>query len=320
MVVRLGTVGLPQHRDAGARGLAGELAVLDELRGKSLLQGGARMLDVLSEECCGNRLRAAIRRNRHLRGQRVRSGLDIRGELLVRERALPDAHLIVVRTRVAVHGVLRTAEEETWIDYGRERPSAVELAVLALDLAGLRVTAHRAHPRRAVSVVLERHGDVVRRSDFVRTQRLERRALLSVAAHLDAVRAGLVEVAPRHREVVLVVRAVVEDARPWMDGVERSPHLDRDVRAIRRKEIPPEVEMARPVLAAGHDNPCRMCRSTIPKRHNIRKERFPYFPRLYARHGIFRVPGEAPAVHKHDSRISSLRRIYGTRGTRGDEQ
>ena len=286
MVERLGAVWLPQHRDAGARGLAGELAVPDELRGESALERRTRMLDVLSEDERGDRLQGAVRRNRHLRGQRVRSGLDVRGKLLVRERALPHAHFVVVRARVAVACVLRAAEEESRIDKGRQRPAAVHLPVLAFDLAGLRVAAHRAHRRGAVPVVHERHGDVARRPDRVRTQHLESGTLRSATAHLDAVRAGLRGFAPRHREVVLVVRAVVEDTRPEMDGPKRRPHLDRDVGAVRRKDVPSKVEMSRFVRTAGQ-NECRRG-----------KVRLADALRLHARHGILHVPREAPPVRQ----------------------
>ena len=307
MVERLGAVWLPQHRDAGARGLPGELAVPDELRGETALERRARMLDVLPEDECGNRLQGAIRRNRHLRGQRVRPGLDVRGKLLVRERALPHAHFVVVRARVAVACVLRAAEEESRIDKGRQRPAAVHLPVLAFDLAGLRVAAHRAHRRGAVPVVHERHGDVARRVLLVRTQHVEGGMLRSATAHLDAVRVGLRGFAPRHREVVLVVRTVVEDTRPEMDGPKRRPHLDRDVGAVRRKDVPSKVEMSRFVRTAGQ-NECRRG-----------KVRLSNALRLHASHGILHVPHETPSVREHIGRCSlrrAKRRNRDKRGTR----
>ena len=71
-----------------------------------------------------------------------------------------------------------------------------------------------------------------------------------------------------------------------MDGPERRPHLNRDVGAVGRQLVCPEVEMPRFVLAA-RQNERRRGKAGLADAL-----------RLPARHGILHIPREAPPVHE----------------------
>ena len=183
--------------------------------------------------------------------QGVRTGRRVRVELRVGERAVPDAHFVVFRVRVEVSGVLRVAEVEYRPVQCAERPVRGIAGAGLLYLARRDVALRPVNGARAVRLRDECHGDVVLRIERVRRKRVvHARDRGVVVLDLKEVLVDFRACGPSKRGVVLVVRAIVEDAGVFPDGGLLGPDFDRG-RAVGH-DARAEVERAGAVGVAGH--------------------------------------------------------------------